>query len=81
LVTVVEWRPKRGEYEKTPFQLVLVAHKDGKLLKIWLPSNHHKFSDGNQSFLVARKGGMPHVFQNHLTKAFQEHMTTPFCGN
>jgi hypothetical protein len=43
-----------------------------------LPSNHHKFSDGDQSFLVVKKGGMPHVFENLLMKAFQKHITTPF---
>jgi hypothetical protein len=28
-----------------------------------------------------KKGGMPHVFENLLTKVFPKHITTPFCGD
>jgi hypothetical protein len=32
--------------------------------KKWLPSNYHNFSDGDRSFSIATKGGMPHIFEN-----------------
>jgi hypothetical protein len=47
-----------------PLLLILVTHKDWQFKKIWLPSNCHNFLDGNQSFSVAKKGGMSHVFEN-----------------
>jgi hypothetical protein len=29
-----------------------------------LPSNYHNFSDGDQKFSIAKKSGMPHIFEN-----------------
>ncbi len=58
---------KRGIWQ-APLLLVSVAHKDGWLKKIWSPSNCHKFSNGDQSFLVIREGGMPHFFQTSWRK-------------
>jgi hypothetical protein len=45
-----------------PLLLVLVAHKDGRFLKIWLPSNRHNFSNGDQTFSIAKKGGRATCF-------------------
>jgi hypothetical protein len=61
LVIALGWKPKRGNITN-PFLLVLVTQKDGQLFKIWSPSTHHNFLDGEQRFLVTRKRGMPHVF-------------------
>jgi len=37
--------------------------------------------NGNQSFLVAKKGGMANVFENLSTKAFQKHDDSPFVAS
>jgi hypothetical protein len=58
-----------------PILLVLIANKDEWLKKIWSPSNCHDFSNS-----IARKGCMPHVFENLSTRTFPKHMTTPLSG-
>jgi len=79
LVIAFEWKPKRGNITNLVL-LVSVTQKDGQLKKIWSPSNHHNFSDGEQRFLITKKEGMPHVSENMSIKAFQKCMTTPFVA-
>jgi hypothetical protein len=64
-----------------PLLLVLVAHKDGQLKKIWSPSNNHKFSDGDQNFLIVRNRGHATCFWKSIDESFPKNMITPFCGD
>jgi hypothetical protein len=53
---------KKGGIWQTPFCLFRSPIGMGKLKEIWLSSNRHNFSNGDRSFLIARKKGMPHFF-------------------
>jgi hypothetical protein len=53
---------QKGRILTNPLLFISVLHKDGQFLKVWSPTNNHNFSNGNQSFLVARKGGACHIF-------------------
>jgi len=57
----LKWKPKRGNITNLVL-LVSITQKDGQFKKIWSPSNHHNFSDGEQRFLVTKKEGMPPCF-------------------
>jgi len=71
---------RKGGIWQAPFYLFRSPHKDGQFLKVWSLANLHNFSNGNLSFSITKKGGMPHVFWEPFDKSRQKlskNMTTP----
>lgn len=62
----------KGRNLTNPLLFISEPHKGGQFFKVLSLTNCHNFSNGNRSFSITRKGGMPHVFWELFNKSWQK---------